>query len=44
MNQFDLYSAVFVVGLSIPVTLYGVYWFAVDTAKRYVDKEIRKTT
>jgi uncharacterized membrane protein YciS (DUF1049 family) len=42
MEQYELLSTVFVVGVSIPITLFGVYWFAVDKSKRYVDKEIRK--
>lgn len=42
MTDYELLSLVFIVGLAIPITVYGVYWFAVDSAKRYVDKEIRR--
>lgn len=42
MTQYELVSLVFVIGVSIPITLFAVYWFAVDSAKRYMDKEIRK--
>lgn len=42
MTQYELVSLVFVIGVSIPITLFGVYWFAVDQAKRYVDSELRE--
>lgn len=42
MEQYELLSLVFIVGVSLPITLFFVYWAAVDSAKRYVDKEIRE--
>lgn len=42
MDQYELLSTVFFVGLSIPVTLFFVYWVAVDQAKQYVDKELKE--
>lgn len=42
MSELDLISLAFIGGLSIPVVLYMVYWFAVDSMKRYVDREIRE--
>lgn len=42
MTQYELLSLVFVIGVSIPVALFGVYWLAVDSAKRYTNKKIRE--
>ena len=42
MTQYELVSLAFVIGVSIPITLIGVYWFAVDKAKRYTDKKVRE--
>jgi len=42
MSQYELVSLAFVIGVSIPITLFFVYWLAVDQSKRYVDKQIRE--
>lgn len=42
MTEYELVSLVFVIGVSIPVLFFGVYWLAVDAAKRYTDKKIRE--
>jgi len=42
MTQLELLSTVFIVGVSIPVTLFFVYWVAVDQAKSYTDKKVRE--
>jgi hypothetical protein len=42
MNEYQQFSLVFFTGVALPLLVIGTYWFAVDSAKRYVDKEIRK--
>jgi hypothetical protein len=42
MDEIQQFGLVFFTGVAIPTLLIGTYWFAVDSAKRYVDKEIRK--
>lgn len=42
MTQYELLTTVFIVGLFVPITLIGVYWLALDQAKRYTDKKVRE--
>lgn len=42
MNELELMSTVFIVGVSIPIFIYGIYWFTLDQAKNYVDDELQE--
>lgn len=42
MEEFELLSTVFIAGVSLPLTLFLVYWIVLDQAKQYTDKKVRE--